>query len=562
MTDDQATGASEASTVETEQKRPTFSPPDLPGLSPAAPSTPSRPRHRGPKHAKPRPVLRILLTGALWNNLSSFVPIAANIALTPYLIHGFGIERWGLLALVSSISVFFGPLGGGLGGTMTRYFALYAGRDDRQKTTETLITVGALLVVLGCVATLVSWFASPLFMDLFSVHGSLRSEGTFLLRTLGILVAASFLHNLFNAIINARQRYAFTNTLSIATSLAGYGGLVLSVQTGAGLRGVALVYVGQQLLASAATVPCAVRYMTREGVRFLSRSELKEILRYAASVQLMGVISVVNSEVDSLLVGGLFRLRAMAFYNAGSTVASGLRNLTYNFLAPFGTHLTHAFARGGDQGTVRPFERLQRAWVVITTGICSTGLGASYFAVVEWLGPQFRLGGEVAAIALAGHLVNLWTGVLTQYLAAVGRPEIEARYAACAMLLNVLGTLALVLLGPLGVAGGGALAAIVASLYLVRLARARYNSQTTSFLKEVPLFPALIGFVATASLEKLAQPYAPQGPIGLLFSGVPALAGLVVYALAVLGRRSPTFLRTLLRLPIDLPRLAELAFFG
>jgi hypothetical protein len=76
------------------------------------------------------------------------------------------------------------------------------------------------------------------------------------------------------------------------------------------------------------------------------------------------------------------------------------------------------------------------------------------------------------------------------------------------------------------------------------------------------VFAALVGSVVTASLEKLLQPYAPQGPAGLLFSGALALAGLVAYGFAVLGRRSSTFLRTLLRLPVDLPRLAELAFFG
>ena len=40
-----------------------------------------------------RSIIRILVTGALWNNLSSFVPIAISIVLTPYLIHGFGIAR-------------------------------------------------------------------------------------------------------------------------------------------------------------------------------------------------------------------------------------------------------------------------------------------------------------------------------------------------------------------------------------------------------------------------------------------------------------------------------------
>jgi O-antigen/teichoic acid export membrane protein len=399
-------------------------------------------------------------------------------------------------------------------------------------------------------------------MGIFGVAGGLKPEGIFLLRTLGILVGAGFLHNLFNAVINARQRYAFTNTLTLVTFSAGAVGLVLCVKTGAGLRGVALVSVGQQVIASAATVPLALRYLTRKGLRFLPMSEIKEIARYSSSVQLMGIIGLVNNEVGGLLVGGIFRLRAMAFFNAGSTLALQLRNLTYNLLGPLGTHLTHTFATVGHEGTAGPFERFQRVWVIITTGISVAGLGASYFAIVEWLGPQFRLGGEVAAVAMVGDLVNLWTGVLTQYLAAVGRPDIEARYAVIAMLLNVGATAALVVFGPLGVAGGGAFAVILASLYLLRIVRKRYRIQTVSFLNAVPVLPAIISLVVTVVLEKVGQPYAPRGALGLLFSGLPALVGLLVYGFAILGRRSGAFLRVLVHPPLEVSKLAELAFFG
>ena len=533
--------------------------------SPSEPSPMKRRKRAGRHFASPpedhRSVHRILFTGALWNNLSSLVPLAITTVVTPYLIHGFGVAAWGLLALVNSIRVFFGPLGGGLGGAMGRYFALYAGRDDRVKTTQALVTIGSFLAVLGVVITAASWWVAPLLMTVFGVHGGLKPEGIFLLRTVGILVATSYIHNLFNAVVNARQRYAFTNTLTIVTFAAGSFGSVLCVMTGAGLKGIALVYVGQQVIASAATVPKAMRYMSRRGLCFLQKAEVKEILHFAGSMQLMGVIALVNNEVDSLVVGALFHLRALAFYNAGSTVSGGVRNAAYNLMFPFGTHMTQTFAREGHAGTVGTFERLQRAWVIVTTGISVVGIGASYFAVVEWLGPQFRVGGEVAAVALGGDLVNLWTGVLTQYLASVGRPDIEARYATMAMAVNVFAMAALVVLGPVGIAAGGATAAIASSFFLLRVARKRYSAQVASFLRDVPVLPGLVGLVVTVVLEVVAEPYAPTGALGLLFAGVPALCGLVCYGFAVLGRRTGTFMRALARPPLQLAKLSDVAFF-
>jgi len=92
--------------------------------------------------------------------------------------------------------------------------------------------------------------------------------------------------------------------------------------------------------------------------------------------------------------------------------------------------------------------------------------------------------------------------------------------------------------------------------------RKRYRAETVGFLKDVPVWPALICLAVTFVLERAAQPYAPQGALGLLFSGLPALAGLLVYGFAVLGRRSGRFLRVLMHRPVEVSKLAELAFFG
>jgi O-antigen/teichoic acid export membrane protein len=517
---------------------------------------------RTPAHAakRKRTPAYVMVTGALWNNLSSVIPIGVNIFMTPFLIHGFGVQRWGLLALVGSISLFLGPLGGGLGGALGRYFALYAAKDDKTKTTQTLLTMSGLLLVLGLVATALSWWLAAPVMSLFHVNGGLRPQGVFLLRTLGILVMIGFLHNAFASVINARQRYAFTNTITIVVFGAGSLGLIVCVEIHAGLQGVAFVYIAQQVLASAFTLPIAFRYLSRQGLGFLSWHEVKEIARYAASIQLTGLIGIVNSEIDSLLIGGFFRLKAVAFYNAGTNLTAEIRNLTFNLLGPLGIHLTRTFADAGDDGTVGTFERLQRAWVIMSTGISVVALGSVYFMIVVWLGPQFSLGGEIAVLAMAGNLVNLWTGALTQYLAAVGRPDVEVRYAVIAMVTNVAATFALLVLGPLGVTGAGTTAAIFASLILVKIARRFYRSDITNFLRDVPILPSVLACAFTVGAEAIMRPHLPQGAFGLLLTGIPALGGGIVYGAAVLGKRSPAFLSVLVHRPFNISRLAELAF--
>lgn len=494
-------------------------------------------RSRRPRSSPPeRSTARVLLSGGMWNNLSSAVPIVANIILTPYVIHGFGIARWGLFVLVTTISVFLGPLNAGLGGTVGRYFAVYAGRDDREKTTETLLTMLCVLSVLGGVGTAIGWVLSPVVIHLFGVRGALTEEGIFLLRALGALVTITFLHNLFGAVINARQRWALTNLTGTAIYGVWVVGLVACVHYHLGLRGVAGVFLAQQVLATVVIVPTSLQYLTRRAIRFLSWTEVKELVRYAGSIQAMGIISLVNNEVDSLLIGGLFNVRTLAFYNSGSGFAGQLRGLPLNLLGPAGTHLARVFGRDGDDAAVDSFGQLQRLWVIGATGFSMVGLGSAYFAVTAWLGSEFSLAGQVAVVLMVGNTINLWTGVLTQYIAAVGRPDLEMRYAFLAMSINIALTVPLAFTGALGVSAATVVGSVVASLYLVRIVHRRYRSDLPHFLRDVPIVPGVIAAMVTAGLELLIRPDVPTGPIGLLCCGVPGLIGLVIFTVSVLGR--------------------------
>ncbi len=104
------------------------------------------------------------------------------------------------------------------------------------------------------------------------------------------------------------------------------------------------------------------------------------------------------------------------------------------------------------------------------------------------------------------------------------------------------------------------MAAIFASLLLVRIARRFYRSDITHFLRDVPILPGLLACAFTISVEAIMEPHLPQGVFGLLLTGIPALGGIAVYGAGVLGKRSPAFLRALVFRPFNISLLAELAF--
>lgn len=480
----------------------------------------------------------LVVRGGAWNVLGLLTPFATTIILTPFLIDGLGISRYGLFVLAVTISLFLASFDGGISASAQRFFAIYAGTDDRAAATRLLVTLAAFVAALGALLFVALFFMAPPLLTLFNIPAKLLPEGVFLLRTIAALVGFGLLQQLLAAVLNARHRFALTSL----TRSASYGiyalGAFVAVQQDLGLRGLALALVGQTVVAVALLLPCACRYLSLQHARLLPWQDLHRFLRYAATVQVTGLLGLVNLQADVLIVGAFLPVRDVGVYSVGGTFAAQLRTIPLNVLAPAQAVLGQAYGERGEVHARPEFERLQRLWVQGTAGWCTVGLGSAYFAVTAWLGDGFATSAVVATVLLGGYAVNLWTGMTTTWLRVVGRPELEARYGFVAVATNVVLTLVLVVpFGLLGVVAATAAGQLIGTAYLLRLVRSRYSPDLRSFVRDVPVLPVILATAATVALELLARPAAPEGPLGLLYAAVVAAPALVVYVVALLGPR-------------------------
>jgi O-antigen/teichoic acid export membrane protein len=262
-------------------------------------------------------------------------------------------------------------------------------------------------------------------------------------------------------------------------------------------------------------------------------------LRYSGSVQIFGLARVINTQVDTFVVGAVLPVSSVAVYNSGAGFSTQLGSIPGNALAPIGTILARAFGTGGESGAKEEFTYLQRLWVRGVAGWSAAGLGAAYFGVESWLGPQIRLSGVVAVVLVASNAIGLWTEPLNLLTAAVGRPQLVTRYGVVGTVTNLVLTVPLVLaFGLLGTVAATAIAQVLASLYFVRVVRSRYDSGIRSFLHDVPVIQSLVTAAFVAGLELVVHAHAPSGPVGLLVAGFVAVPGVVLYASLVFGPKT------------------------
>lgn len=476
-----------------------------------------------------------LASSASWVILGRLAPMGITVFLTPYVLGGLGIVRYGLFVLTGSMVGLLGSFDGGLRSTARRYFAVYAGARDVDRITQLLVSLILVISLVGVGASLAGWFAAPILVALLKMPKADLTQTIFLFRLLGILLTASYIHNIFVAVLQAYLRFSLIAKQALVAYAIWAAGLVATVHFDLGLRGVAYVFLVQEAVLVFIIVPPSLRYIRREVIRLLPWHELRPILSFALRVQVSELSALVNLEFDNLLLGIGVSVTSTTLYNSGANYGHNIYSLVSAVLGPLQTRLATAFGDGGAELAFDEFARLQRSIVAVAAGIFAAAGAASWFAITAWLGPGFSLGGTIGILLVLSMALYLLTWVIATYCTAVGAPGIQSRYGIVSVVVNLAATTSLLALGPLGVGIGTMLSQCVGLWYILRTTRRRLDPRLPNPLRSIPAVPSLLCASSVVAGELAIRPLVPSGGLGLLACTLPAAAGLAVFIAVRLG---------------------------
>lgn len=498
------------------------------GLDPAASTAPGVVRGSA----------RTLVGGTSWSMLSQLVPLVINLAMTPYIIAGLGGARYSIFLLISSITMLLSQFDGGIGQSALRYFTIYAGRDDRVATTRLLFSVSSVIAAFGAAIIVAVVLFSQQILGFFRLDPAFVHEATVLLISLTVVVAVLLLRNLYNAVVSARHRFQTLSIAVIAGHLVYAVGLVLTIENGWGLFGVAGTMIVQQVVGTVITVPVGLRYLTRSGLRFITRAEAADFAKYAWKVQVAGIATILTGQKDQLVAGRVLSAQLSGPFGQGTSFANQLKTVPLNALAPIQALIGSEIGAVGAEASRAKVERLQHLWVVFTTGWCAVGIPATFVGVRAWLPASFVLTADVAAILLVGHFFGLVCIVGRTWALTLGHAEVAMHQSIVTLVANVALSLALWFpFDMLGVVVGTTLGSAIGTLYLSFHTRRVVDTRIRWFMRDVPYWQAILAGLITLGLELLCQPYLPGGALGLGAAGLLALPGSVVFVLTTLGVR-------------------------
>lgn len=369
---------------------------------------------------------RVILSGGLANLAGFVLPLIVGLATMPALIHGLGVERFGVLTLVWTLFGYLGLLDLGLARALTVVTAAELARRDPSALGSLigtgLVAMGAFGAVGGALLLAIG---APLLTRLAS--DALRPEVQAILPVLAALVPVTTTTGGFRGLLEAQLRYATANAISaFAGVLMFILPLVALAWWGPDLRGtigaVALGRVLALLLFAAACVP-----ILRSVTFGLSVATLKRLLGLGGWVTLTNAASPALIYSDRFVIGGLLSASAVAYYATPHEVAFRLMTVPQAVGRTFLT-IYQRLDGPAARATYDFAFRLGLVTVVVPATACAT-LAAP--ALRLWIGEDFAAASapvlQVLSLALLFNAAGQAPFLLIQ---AFARPDLSAKLHA------------------------------------------------------------------------------------------------------------------------------------
>ena len=172
-----------------------------------------------------------IIANAAWNSGYVVWTIAISFIITPIMITHLGLEQYGILLIVWSVTGIMGTLNLGLGEATLRYIARYHSEGDMKSVNRVFGATLSLYVVLCSAVSFALFVVSPYLVHWLNVAAEMQDLAIWLFRLSALGVVFSIVVGLFGAVAPALQRYDINTKINVVAGIVrsiGYIALAIS----------------------------------------------------------------------------------------------------------------------------------------------------------------------------------------------------------------------------------------------------------------------------------------------------------------------------------------------
>ena len=462
------------------------------------------------------------------NYLRVIVGLAVMFFLIPFMVSRLGVDLFGLWSLIFAVVGIFGLLDLGFATAAMKYVAELTASGDHAGRNQVLSTLLVVYTALGliCIA-LVAILAGPA-SGWFGLSPDKAAAFTRVLWLLGAVVAINFPASLIKAILIGSGRMHLVNGVELGTTLVNAALIVILLELGLGLMGMAIATAVTMLLGPAIMLPLTIRLTPGLSVspRLFSPGRVRELLGFSVYFFIANVAVLVILRMDPVVIKSFLPLTAVAVYAVGAKIAE----YTYLLNKQFSNALMPLVSQSKGAGDMATVRRVlvdgTRFLLAIAVPFVALLLFYSEPFVLLWMGEEFAASIPLLRILLVAMLFACIQLNAANVLGMTGQHRFVAFAMGGSALLNLVLSLILIqFFGLLGVALGTLIATVLIEFSLVVPRACRDQGLVLSgFMAKAlwPVLPPLVPALGTAWLLIHWQPVTGFGWI-LLEGGASAL---------------------------------------
>jgi O-antigen/teichoic acid export membrane protein len=371
-----------------------------------------------------------LAKNTVFNLLGYGIPLLVGFAFLPFIIRGFGTERFGVLSLVLIILGNFGFLDLGLGRATIRYVADAIGRGAPEEIPEYLWTTVLMQLALSLVGTAVLAFLARLLVaEILVIPAALQAEARSAFTLTAFSLPVIFVSASFRGVLEAAQRFDLVNAIRIPTSSANYFVPVLALLVWKSLTGIVVLLLLFRTLTLLVWIVLALReFPTLRRKPVFSARRLRPLLSYGGWATVSSLVGSVLENLDRFAIGAILSVQAVAYYSAPYEAVGRLGILPSSLVMA----LFPAFSvlkGGGQEGKIRSIFARSIKVVMIASGTFVVLIVLLARTILRiWLGGDFAArSGLVFQLIAASFIFLSFIYVAFSLLQGVGRTDLPAR---------------------------------------------------------------------------------------------------------------------------------------
>ncbi|HAH20751.1 MAG: hypothetical protein A2Y00_07320 [Omnitrophica WOR_2 bacterium GWF2_43_52] len=401
------------------------------------------------------------IIGRAWGMLVSFL-------LTPYIIRSLGLERFGIWAVVTILTTYYGLLDFGLGASFIKYISEFHAKNERDKINQVVNTGFILYSFLAIAIIGVSVFSRRFLLDSFNIPSYLQSEAWFVLCTGIIIFVASNAFGPFVSLQGGLQRMDISNRIAIGISLPYIVGTLFFLKNGYGLPGLmvnnCLIFVLQSV------INIAVAFKIFPGLRLhschFSKDIAKKLLGFGFRMQLARLSGVVTAQTDKILIACFLSLSLVTFYQLGSSIVFYALSISGLFVSALMPAFSEIEARGERLKLIDAYLLTTKYLSFLVVPLFILLILSPFYIMTAWMGRGYEKSGVIIQILAAGYLANTIAQIASSVCAAIDRPQLLAAASTMIIVLNIgLSLIFVNIFGFLGVAWGTMIAVNLGTMY-------------------------------------------------------------------------------------------------